>query len=479
MPISDALALGQDVPFRGDVTANAAFGLRAPRTLGSQAHAIMTIAVAAVIVYASLFPFNFESRSLSEAATRFERGLATQPIDVGDFAGNVLLFLPLGYVLLGTLRVDRPGGSVLATASILGLAAGLSVTVEFLQAFFPPRTPCLNDVFAQVLGACVGAGVWQCAGHGLTARARHVWFSRDLRDHAPLLLIAYTATLVVLTLLPFRLDYRPELLGFKVNGAFYRMMDLDVAPIGGAVYLWKLLLLLPAGVLAAFVRRDVRHAAKLGFMVIGAVASAELMVRGSRYDFFDLAVAIAAFSVGWLQGRSMAGGARVSRASATTALAVSLGVAWLAAATALIHGEAFDFTDNPTLLLDRMGTMNWWPLNDIYGDNYLRVLRTALRQGIVFMVGGGILALGARRALERGSSAPAAAIALGTALILEVGQLTHPNLTPSVTAILWQATGAWLGFLLVCGLMPARTGGGNLVTCPAVARRVPNTSWAS
>ena len=58
------------------------------------------------------------------------------------------------------------------------------------------------------------------------------------------------------------------------------------------------------------------------------------------------------------------------------------------------------------------------------------------------------------RALGKGGTAPAAAVALVTALLLEVGQLTHPNLQPSVTAILWQATGAWLGFVLVRGLMP-------------------------
>ena len=49
---------------------------------------------------------------------------------------------------------------------------------------------------------------------------------------------------------------------------------------------------------------------------------------------------------------------------------------------------------------------------------------------------------------------PAAAVALFTALILEVGQLSRMDLQPSVTAILWQATAAWLAFVVVRGLLP-------------------------
>ena len=300
------------------------------------------------MVYASLFPFNFESRTLGEAMGRFHKGFAPQPIDVGDFIANILLVLPLGYFLLGTLRVDRAGGSLLATASALGFASVLSVSVEFLQAFFPPRTPCLHDILAQVLGACLGAGIWHCCGRDLTARVRHAWATGDLRDHAGLLLGLYTAGLVALTLLPFNLEYRPEVLGFKVNGAFHRAIDLDIAPAGGAVYLWNLLLLLPAGVLAAFVRADARRAAKLGIVVVFTVAAAELMVRGKKFDLFSVGIAMGSFALGWLHGRTMRS---ADRTTSTSRPRRHLGT------PGRRHASFTARLDSPTtiLLLDRMG----------------------------------------------------------------------------------------------------------------------------
>ena len=432
-------------------------------SFGARTHAIIAAALTALVVYASLFPFHFEGRSFAAAAARIEVGFRHQPIDAGDFLGNILLFIPLGYFLLGALRVNRTGGSMLATTMALSAAFALSLGVEMLQAFFPPRMPCVNDVLAQVLGASLGVVVWQFGGRHLTDRFRRAWTSGDLREHTGFLLVGYVTALVVATMLPFDLDVGTEVLGRKFSAGFARVLEFDVAPAGAAAYLWDLFLFAPAGILAAYVTRragrrgEKRRAFRLGLVIVLIVTAAALTIRGKRFDCFAVAVQLVAFGLGWLQGRSMRRCWHRDAGQATPPrifLVVSLAATWLIAATTLLHGQPLNFTDNPTLLASRMETMNWLPLYDIYGGNYLLTLRTALLQSMLFLTGGAALALGMRSLLGKGATMPAAAVALFTALILEVGQLSRMDLQPSVTAILWQATAAWLAFVVVRGLLP-------------------------
>ena len=65
-----------------------------------------------------------------------------------EFAGNVILFLPLGFLLTLLFR-HAWRGTVLAIL--------LSVAVELAQIVIPDRTPSLRDVAANALGAVVGA----------------------------------------------------------------------------------------------------------------------------------------------------------------------------------------------------------------------------------------------------------------------------------------------------------------------------------
>lgn len=431
--------------------------------LGARTHAMIVVGMVTLVVYASLFPFAFENRSLTDAAAQVEAGFRNHPIDAGDFLVNILLFVPLGYFLIGTLRVDRAGGSLLATSAALAVSAALSVSVEMLQAFFPPRTPCLNDVMAQILGACLGVVAWEFGGRRLTARFRRAWASGDLRDNAGLMLLGYVCILAAATLLPFDLDVRPDVLGRKLNGALARLLNLDMAPAGITAYLWDLLSLAPAGVLAAFVTRrggrrgEGHRALRLGLAIVLVTTLASLVVRDKRFDSFAVAIQLTGYGLGWLQGRSMrrCWHSDVDPTTPTRVMvAVSFVAGWCALATTLLHGQPLNFTDNPSLLLDRMRTMNWLPLNDIYGDNYLLVLRRALQHSMLFLTGGATLALGARNVLGKGMTAPAAAVAVFVALLLEVGQLSRPDLQPSVTAVLWQATAAWLGFVAARGLLP-------------------------
>lgn len=65
-----------------------------------------------------------------------------------EFFANVLMFLPLGFLLTLLLKRRRYG---------VGLALLISVGAEVAQIVIPSRQPSLRDILANAIGAAVGA----------------------------------------------------------------------------------------------------------------------------------------------------------------------------------------------------------------------------------------------------------------------------------------------------------------------------------
>jgi glycopeptide antibiotics resistance protein/uncharacterized membrane protein YozB (DUF420 family) len=98
----------------------------------------------AVVAVITLVPFRFV----------VPEQLAWKPvIDGTDFLGNVLLFLPFGFLYRLSRRAS--GGSESARALVVGLLA--SAAVECTQLFEPERYPSHLDIIANALGAWAGA----------------------------------------------------------------------------------------------------------------------------------------------------------------------------------------------------------------------------------------------------------------------------------------------------------------------------------
>lgn len=76
-----------------------------------------------------------------------------QAYDIGEFCANILLFLPLGMLIMAL--VSRV--SWLQTVAAAGL---LSVVIELAQTLLrPDRTGDVRDVVANTLGAALGAAL--------------------------------------------------------------------------------------------------------------------------------------------------------------------------------------------------------------------------------------------------------------------------------------------------------------------------------
>ncbi|HYF43858.1 MAG TPA: VanZ family protein [Ramlibacter sp.] len=162
----------------------------------------LALAYAALIVYASLYPFSgwrdqgIEPWAfLSSPWPRYWTGF--------DLTANTLGYAPLGFLLaLAVLRRSREGrpaaGNGRAIAVATAAAGALAMAMEALQTYLPVRVPSNVDLALNALGAMAGAivaGALELAGAiDRWSRFRLRWFVAEARG-----------ALVLLALWPFAL----------------------------------------------------------------------------------------------------------------------------------------------------------------------------------------------------------------------------------------------------------------------------------
>lgn len=146
----------------------------------------LSLVYAALIVYASLFPFE-GWRAQGIAPWVFLTAPLPPPYWTGfDVASNIAGYLPLGFLLSMALA---HGGKVrwpVALALAFGMGTALSLCMEFLQIYLPQRVPSNLDLLLNMLGCLLGAlAAALLARQGLTdywTRFRARWFAPDARS---------------------------------------------------------------------------------------------------------------------------------------------------------------------------------------------------------------------------------------------------------------------------------------------------------
>jgi VanZ family protein len=143
---------------------------------------------AALIVYASLYPFdNWRSQGVDWTAfllapwPRYWTGF--------DVLANVLGYAPLGFI--GVLALRRSAWHLPAVAITVVAGSLLSLGLESLQLFLPARVPSNVDWELNSLGTLIGASLaWTLERFGFLARwnrFRANWFFPDARGALVLL----------------------------------------------------------------------------------------------------------------------------------------------------------------------------------------------------------------------------------------------------------------------------------------------------
>ncbi len=132
-----------------------------PRTTGTKRYALVAALALAVIIYGSLYPFEFRvpaggAGAVAELLRTWHRGSSR-----GDLLANILLYMPLGF--FGALALARRSAS--ARIVLMGLAGlALSASVELAQHYDPSRNQAMSDVYCNTFGALAGAAAAVAVG---------------------------------------------------------------------------------------------------------------------------------------------------------------------------------------------------------------------------------------------------------------------------------------------------------------------------
>jgi glycopeptide antibiotics resistance protein len=176
------------------------------------------------IIYGTTIPFDFRfdgataSQGWAHAQLRVFGFTGQHHVSRTDLVSNVLLFLPLGFLIfLNASRRDLVRLSSLLCALLGGFV--LSLGVEILQLFSPLRTTSASDLFTNTMGAGLGAVAgWFWVSWG----RRHAlpWYEREAERH-PYRLLAMVAVLAWLLAgaLPFDFSLDVDDLKRAVKGA--------------------------------------------------------------------------------------------------------------------------------------------------------------------------------------------------------------------------------------------------------------------
>lgn len=113
--------------------------------------ALLTAGVLGVILYGSLFPFDFHGNT-RPLQTVWD--IAQIRANRMDILANVLLYWPLG---VSAVLALRGWASILRVVLVVLCGAALSVSMEVIQIFEPARSVSVWDVFGNTAGAMLGA----------------------------------------------------------------------------------------------------------------------------------------------------------------------------------------------------------------------------------------------------------------------------------------------------------------------------------
>jgi VanZ family protein len=109
----------------------------------------------AFIVYASLYPFNFDLWRLHAARAELARSLEWRPPPRTDLIANLIFYMPLGALL--TYLAPRRWGYLRSIIWVLTLGSILSFLMECAQFLTRDRDPSITDVVLNGTSATVAA----------------------------------------------------------------------------------------------------------------------------------------------------------------------------------------------------------------------------------------------------------------------------------------------------------------------------------
>ena len=422
---------------------------------------LLAFAYTAFVIYGSLVPLHFHRLSWEEAWALF---LDIRYLNLGigsraDWVANILLFVPLAFVWLGTLWPTRSVSRFVATLFILLACTSLSVAIEFTQIFFPPRTVSLNDIYAETLGAFIGISLWWAIGASVTRWYLGWRAVEGPTDLAQRLLYGYLFLLFGYNVLPLDLTISPVEIYHKWHEGRIVLIPFTngQAELAQRFYgfLTDVLIWVPAGVLASLTARD--NTKQIWLRLTAAAVLIEffqVFVYTRVTDTTDIFTGSLGSAVGiWLAIRWRTGepAAKQVKAAGNTSGLIAGILLWLALIFA-VFWYPFDFRADGTFLRSRLAEATTRVPFAIYyfGTEYRAATEVFHKMGFFFPLGI-LLALLMGRirsgppSLWKIATLASVGIVAGS---VEVGQLFLPGKFADLTDWILEMAGGWAGCAL-------------------------------
>ena len=427
------------------------------------------LAYLAFVLYGSFVPFDFHKVPFEEAVGQF-KDVCSEPIRIesrSDWTANFALFVPLSFLLMTCLCVDRKAwvGFLVAPLVIFACAL-LTSAIEFFQLFFPSRVSSIQDIVAESVGGIAGTLTWLGAGQRIIDWARNVWGPMERQGLAGRLLPGYMVFLVLVHIVPLDLTLSPVEIYHKYKDGRIRINPLSDRPEPtfeiAKKHIWTFIYFMPLGVLLALMPLKGRQgsppwlrALLFGFGAALLVEFLKLFVLSRYCDTANVLMGTIAVMAGWFLVRShRLGNTSNEKTSPSNLFGVSeLGLAgirvavlavWLAVVIYL-NWHPFDFTGGSEFVMNRLKNIALLPFADYFEGPYWNALDQFLQKSLIYFPLGIVLTLcfatRKRFSIEM--------IVLGSAsliaFLIEAGQLFLPSRYASITDILVETFGAWLG----------------------------------
>jgi glycopeptide antibiotics resistance protein len=206
----------------------------------------------------------------------------------------------------------------------------------------------------------------------------------------------------------------------------------------------------------------------LGLGITALVEFLQLLAYSRVCDTTDILTGTVAVMLGWRAGEAVRDAPRSTSAWSNLApltdiehrwrrraIVAALALAWLGG-TIYLYWSPFDFTTDPAKFPDGPDDFAVWglrrmsmlPFVDYYWGSKYQALDQFLKKTVSFLPLGILCALASRRVYSPWGTATVLLVALPVALALGTGRYFLPSHTASVTDVLLQCGGAWLGFKL-------------------------------
>lgn len=407
------------------------------------------VGFAVLLAYLSFIPFSFRPLPLGEALRRFAQlpYLNLSAESRADWAANVCMYLPLGWLLARWLEPDprRVGPAVLIAA--FGLGVAWAVAVEFAQLYFRNRTVSLNDLLAESVGTAIGAAIWLLWGRPYLAW-RHCIADGGQRTFRAAL-AAYAIAYCVLSLAPLDLIFSIAELREHVDST---LVGVWIAPAGCgrstcAVRLFiEVALAVPVGSWLAM--RGQRPVSVMRVFGLGALLG--LLLEGSQLllvSGVSQGASVATCAVGCAIGAALFAQAALWNTARirqrARAVVIAAALPYLGAVT-YATGWWSERWEGIDVALKRLEQVRWLPFYYHYYATEQEAIRSAVACGLLYAPIGFAVSLWANRTTQKARVGSAAALAATTALLAEAGKLFVEGRHPDPSNLLIATGSAWL-----------------------------------